>query len=334
MSVPGCSLRHMTTTTGQDGVTRDGVTRDGVTPDIETRRFLIHPQGAFSLRAAATFGFGQRAGDDGYDGAMRMAFCLDGYRHHVGVVLRETAEGIGVVAHGCAAALADLEAIRAQTARVLSLDHDADGYERVGERDPVVAALLALAPGLRPPLFHSPYEAAAWTVLSARRPSGQMMKVREELNAAHGAVFDLDGRRRTAFPTPEALLRVESVPGLDAEKVRRLHGVARAALDGRLDAAYLLGIGADTAEHELQTLRGIGPFSAGLVVVRGTGFADVLPTAEPRLLTLVRDLYGLPALPGAQEFSALAEPWRPFRTWVSVLIRSTGGRLLERRSAQ
>lgn len=93
-------------------------------------------------------------------------------------------------------------------------------------------------------------------------------------------------------------------------------------------------MGADAAQDDLLALRGIGPFSAALIVVRGTGFGDVPPAADPRLLTLVRDLYGLPALPGPRVFTTPAEARRPFRTWVSVLVRSTGGRWLERRSAQ
>ena len=50
-------------------------------------------------------------------------------------------------------------------------------------------------PGLRPPLFYSPYEAAAWAILSARRPGRQMMAVRDRLSRAHGAVFDLAGQQ-------------------------------------------------------------------------------------------------------------------------------------------
>ena len=38
----------------------------------------IEPRGPFSLRESATLGFGHRH-DIGYDGVMRMAFCLDSY---------------------------------------------------------------------------------------------------------------------------------------------------------------------------------------------------------------------------------------------------------------
>jgi DNA-3-methyladenine glycosylase II len=291
-----------------------------------TSSFTISPQGPFSLTEAGTFGFGQRDGR-GWDGVMRLAFCLDGYATHAAAEVRQDAGG-QVRLTAFAPPGADLAAVRDQVARVLSLDHDATEFARIGQRDPVIGRLLAAAPGLRPPLFYSPYEAAAWSVLSARRPARQMMGVRALLSEAHGRVFDLAGQRLAAFPTPSQLLRVGSFPGLTPEKIERLHGVARAALEGRLDVSTLKDLGPDAAQIELRTLPGIGPFYSALIVIRGTGFTDVLPVNEPRALDLVAQLYGLPQPPAEPEFQALAEPWRPFRTWATVLIRAAGPRVL------
>src|ERR1700760_3086857 len=150
-------------------------TRTSAEPLI-TASFTISPRGPFSLAGAATFGFGQRDGRD-WDGVMRLAFCLDGYATHAAAEVRQDAGG-GVRDTGGEVHLTtfapsgtDLRAVRDQVARVLSLDHDATEYVRIGQRDPVIGRLQAAAPGLRPPLFYSPYEAAAWSVLSARRPA-------------------------------------------------------------------------------------------------------------------------------------------------------------------
>lgn len=287
--------------------------------------FTISPQGPFSLAEAAAFGFGQRAASD-RDGVLRLAFCLDGYTEQVGVEVRQDAGG---QVHGVAFTPpgTDVAAVRAQVARVLSLDYDASEFTRIGERDPVIGKLQAAAPGLRPPLFYSPYEAAAWSVLSARRPARQMMQVRTLLSEAHGRVFELAGQRLAAFPTPGQLLRVTSFPGAGPDKMERLHGVARAALEGRLDVGTLKGLGPDAAMTELRSIKGIGPFYSALIVIRGTGFTDVLPLNEPRALALVAELYGLPGPPDEPRFRELAEPWRPFRTWAVVLIRAAASRL-------
>jgi DNA-3-methyladenine glycosylase II len=300
-----------------------------VTTSFETVSFEIRPSGPFSLAAIATFGFGQRAAA-AWDGVMRLAFCADGYESHAGVEVRQDGDGtdlagtVRATVHGPA----DADRVRAQVARVLSLDHDGTPFTAAGRRDPVLGRLQAAAPGLRPPLFYSPYEAAAWSVLSARRPAAAMMAVRDRLSQAHGPVFELAGQAVAAFPAPEALLGVSSFPGLPPDKLPRLHGVARAALDGRLDAALLLGLGPDQARVQVQQLAGIGPFYSALIVIRGTGFADVLPDAEPRVLALAGRLYGdgTPLEPG--QFAALGEAWRPLRTWASVLIRAAGPRVL------
>lgn len=298
---------------------------------MTTRSFTITPVGGFSLAESALFGFGQRMRPAGvgarelqFDGVLRLAFCLDGYRDQVGVELRQDEQGVRAVVHGPG----ELDAIQRQVARVLSLDHDALGFAEVGQRDPVIGMLQRAAVGLRPPLFYSPYEAAVWSVLSARRPGWQMARVRAELSESHGATFELAGEDLAALPTPSQLLAVEAFPGIDAGRMARMHGVALAAHAGQLDVGRLQALGPQEAMADVQQIRGIGPFYAELIVIRASGFADVLPSKEPMVLELVRELYHLPALPGQVQFESIAEAWRPWRTWVTVLLRAAGPRVL------
>jgi DNA-3-methyladenine glycosylase II len=261
-----------------------------------TRRFTIIPQGPFSLEDSALFGFGQRDAT-GFDGAMRLAVCVDGdgYRRQVGIAVTQDADG---AVHGEVTGDAELGTIQAQVARVLSLDHDARKFVTTGERDPVMARLLEAAPGLRPPLFYSPYEAAIWSVLSARRPARQMALVRDRLSEEYGTVFEVAGERLAALPAPQEMVGVEAFSGipktkLRRTKLRRMHGIAEAAHRGDLDMARLRALGPDEAMRDLQRLEGIGPFYSALIVIRATGFADVLPENEPKALALAGRLYGL-----------------------------------------
>jgi DNA-3-methyladenine glycosylase II len=299
--------------------------QDAASRDLRAGSFTITPRGPFSLAEAATFGFGQRDGT-GWDGVLRLAFCLDGYAEQAGVEVRQDdAADVRCTVRG---AVGGADSVRRQVARVLSLDYDGSEFAAVGERDPVIGRLQAAAPGLRPPLFYSPYEAAAWAVLSARRPARQMSQVRDRLSRAHGTTFELAGRQLAAFPTPDQLLAVASFPGIPDDRIPRLHGVARAALDGRLDGGLLKEQGPERAMAGLRSISGIGPFYSELIVIRGTGFADVLPVHEPKALALAARLYGLPGPPTEAEFRRLAEPWRPLRTWAVVLIRAAAHRIL------
>jgi DNA-3-methyladenine glycosylase II len=261
---------------------------------------------------------------------MRMAFCLDGYQSQVGVEVRQDTSGIHCVVHGST----DIDRVRRQVARVLSLDFDANVFTGIGESDPVIGRLQTAAPGLRPPLFYSPYEAAVWVVMSARQPRVRMADVRRRLSEAHGATFHLAGESVAALPTPAQLLTVEGFPSISAEKIGRMHGVARAAVDGQLDIDYVQSIGPEAALEHFQGLRGIGRFYASLIVIRACGFADVLPTEERHLLGLVRQLYGLDREPTPSELERLADKWKPLRTWVAVLIRAAGPRVLAKPGEQ
>ena len=126
----------------------------------------------------------------------------------------------------------------AQAARILSLDHDGTAYPDVGERDPLAGALQRASGYLRPVLFHSPYEAAAWSILSARTSHAQAVRFRDALGET--------------FPAPRDLLRRQALEGLPANKLARLHAIAQAALEGRLDREPLL---AQTPTRPLRSCR-------------------------------------------------------------------------------
>jgi DNA-3-methyladenine glycosylase II len=286
--------------------------------------FEIVPDGPFSLDGAANFGFGpQMARPKPSSGTMALAFTLDGYLQQAGVFVRQAGERLDCELFGDA----DPDIARRQVERVLSLDHPGTAWAEVGERDPVIGALQADFPGLRPVLFYSPYEAAAWSMIIQRRSRAQGAGIRKRLSAEYGATFQLPDGPLEAFPTPEALLAVTAFPGLEPQRIERLHGVARAALDGQLDAAGLAVMAPEDALEQLQRIPGIGPMYAGLILLRATGVTDVQTLKEPRIATCIEHFYGLDHQPTAAELERIAEPWRPFRTWASVLLRVAGDRL-------
>jgi len=292
------------------------------------------PEGPFSLAESATFGFGQRH-ETTYDGTMRLAFCVDGWQAQVGVAVTQDQAGVvhGEITSG--AGDPDLAAVATQVARVLSLDHDARGYVAVGERDPVIRRLLAAAPGLRPPLFYSPYEAAFWAVLSSRRPRNVAETWRRKIAAGAGEPIEVAGTAMLSLPTPATITSVGpaglvKAAGIEHTRAERLCGVADAALAGKLEADGLAAMDPDAARRHLRAIPGIGPFYADLVLLRSTGVTNVMPVNEPRLLGLLGELYGIGALATPDQAKKLAETWRPWRTWVAVLIRAAGGRVLGR----
>lgn len=269
-----------------------------------------HPvSGPWSLATSRAFweGFAPSAlaASDSLE-ALRTVFVCDSDWRRVEAVVRQS----GSVARIEVSGDGDLDAATAQVLRFLSLDIDAQGWPEVGRRDPVIADAQRRLPGFRPCGFHSPYEAAVWAVLSQRLPMSRAASARAAIIERHG--------ERGALPAPAALRGLAlDLPG---RKEEYLHAVADAALEGRLDGAALRELPAEKALARVRGVTGLGPFGAELVVIRGAGTVDVLPRHEKRLEAEIAALY-----PGERGIDAIAEAWRPFRTWAAVHLRALGG---------
>jgi DNA-3-methyladenine glycosylase II len=287
--------------------------------------FTITPDGPFSLEAATHFGFGPNTGRPTYsDARMKLAFPTDDFTHHALVSINQLDNGDLT---GTIESDADTAVVLNQVRRILSLNASGTEWAAVGAEDPVLGAMQRDHPGLRPVSFHSPYEAAAWSIISARRQRAQGTVVRTRIAQQLGRVYGEGTDQLYAFPTPQRLLELDYVQGLEAVKVERLHAVARAALDGQLDADLLLGMPTEGAMQHLFKMPGIGPTYGTLILLRGTGSVDAMTGVEPRLPIYLAHFYGLGGEASPAQVATIMDGWRPFRTWSSVLTRVSGDRL-------
>jgi DNA-3-methyladenine glycosylase II len=104
-------------------------------------------------------------------------------------------------------------------------------------------------------------------VLAQRLRIVHAARLRAELIARHG--------ESGAFPSPQTLARLDlDLPGRKSEYLRPVTG---AALDRLLDGAALRALDPGQAFRRVQQVKGLGPFAAELVVVRGR----TLPRRRP-----------------------------------------------------
>lgn len=287
-------------------------------------QIAIEPRGPFSWAAATNVlgGFAPtRHHVSGSAEVVRLTFPLDGSFTPVAVALRYD----GATLRGEVVGSQDLFTVARQVARIFSLDHDGSEYPAVGDRDPAIGRLMAALPGLRPVCFTSPYESAAWAVISQRISMLQAARIKERLIAEHGHALHVAGEEVRSFPVPERLLAIDSIPGVSAEKLQRLHGVARAALAGLLDADRLRALGDEAGPASVRSIPGIGPFWAQGIYLRGCGIKDVFAD-EPLSMAALGHLHGFGDRPDPAAVQRLTEAYRPFRMWVCFLLRVAAGR--------
>jgi DNA-3-methyladenine glycosylase II len=290
---------------------------------MSSQSFVLTPRGAFSLAHAIRFlrGFAPLGDDDGpehRDETLRLALCLERSWAPVGIAARQDDDG---TVTATVIGEADAQHARDQFARVLSLDVDASSLEDAVAGDDIAADLVRRERGLRPVCYGSPYEAAAWAVLSQRVQMRQAARMRRRMCEELGTTVHVDDVRMPAFPGPERLLVTPSVQGLPQVKVDRLHAIAEAALDGRLDAARLRAAGPQQALAELRRLPGIGPFGADLTLIRGAGEPDHFSRTERRLHAAMARAYGADVA-DVDALATIAATWSPFRSWIGFLFRS------------
>ena len=137
-----------------------------------------------------------------------------------------------------------------------------------------------------------------------------------------GTRMEIAGVEVVAFPGPAAFVSLESFAGVWDSKLERIRALAAAAQAGDLDPAHLRSLDLDAAIAHLESLPGIGPFGAMLILARGAGHPDVPPPTLRRFRAAVRSAYGLDEEPDAAKLAELSEAWRPYRGWVTWLLRS------------
>ncbi|MGO1055055.1 DNA-3-methyladenine glycosylase 2 family protein [Crossiella sp. CA198] len=155
--------------------------------------------------------------------------------------------------------LRDLGSAVSRVRRLLDLDADPCAVDELLGADPLLAPLVAAAPGIRVPGSVDGAETVLRTLLPELPPG-------EPLSTS-------DGRLTTLFPAPAAVLAIE-LSAADRE-------VVTALADGSLDVHF--GRDTDELTAELLSYPAITPAMAAEIVTRVLGAPDVWRVPDPAL---------------------------------------------------
>ena len=134
------------------------------------------------------------------------------------------------------------------------------------------------------------------------------------------AAVAISGRleRELGSLTPAAMLAAPEEKlrgcGLSRSKALSLLDLAGRVRSGMLPLADLPRLADAEVASLLTAVRGIGVWTAEMFLIFSLGRLDVLPADDFGLRAGVRDVYGLPELPGRAALRERGEAWRPYRT--------------------
>src|ERR1019366_889354 len=202
---------------------------------------------------------------------------------------------------GCQLALTDLRDLSiaiSRCRRLLDLDADPVAVDDLLRGDPVLAPLVAKAPGRRVPRTVDARELAIRAVLGQQVSTAAARTHAARLAAAHGEpVDDPAGGLTRLFPSMPALAAADPA-SLALPRARR---ASVTALAGALAAGTIdLGVGTDRheARGRLSALPGLGPWTVETIAMRALGDPDAFAPADLGVRAAAGRL-GLPAAPAA-----------------------------------
>ena len=168
--------------------------------------------------------------------------------------------------------------------KMLGLDVDPEPLQALAEAERRLRPTALALRGMRPPRFAELFEAFVNVVPFQQVSLDAGVAIVGRLVERFGASLEHEGRRFYALPTArviaEARLDVLRKCGLSLRKSETLRNVANAIASGELSEEKLAHMSSKEAMRVLAELKGIGPWSASLILLRGLGRLDVFPPGD------------------------------------------------------
>jgi DNA-3-methyladenine glycosylase II len=179
--------------------------------------------------------------------------------------------------------------------------------------DPVLAPWIKRIPfTMEIRAMHNPFESLARNIIYQQLHGKAAACIHERVRALYG-----QGRLKPAsvLETPDERLRAA---GLSAAKTVAIKDLAAKTLDGTVpDLARLRRMPDEEIIERLTAVRGIGRWTAEMLLIFRLGRADVLPVGDFAVRKGFAHVYGLKEHPKPTELIAHAELWRPYRSVAS-----------------
>lgn len=170
--------------------------------------------------------------------------------------------------------------------RMLGADRDLAPFDQSAARIPWLVPLVERMRGVKPPRYPTLWEACANAVVFQQVSLRAASAVMHRVIVALGRSVEIDGVPTPVylFPDKESIQSASDdllrSTGLSANKIATLRRVAEAIASGTLDATRLEGCASPDAAASLRRIKGIGPWTAAVILLRGLGRLDVFPAND------------------------------------------------------
>ncbi|MGH2344274.1 MAG: DNA-3-methyladenine glycosylase 2 [Chloroflexota bacterium] len=174
--------------------------------------------------------------------------------------------------------------LAAMVQRLLGTAVDIAPFYHAARSEPRLRAAVESLRGLKPPRFLTLFETIANVIPFQQISLAAGDAVVGRLVDRFGDHFRLGDRIYHAFPPPERIAACDAAElrdlGLSRTKAATLRDTARRILAGELSEERLEVLPSAAAMDSLMALSGIGPWSAGLILLRGLRRMEIFPDGD------------------------------------------------------
>ncbi|MFN2461634.1 MAG: DNA-3-methyladenine glycosylase [Candidatus Velthaea sp.] len=193
--------------------------------------------------------------------------------------------------------------------RMLGTDVDLDHFYTAAVEIPWLFALVERARGVKPPRYPSLWETVVNSVVYQQISIHAAAAILRRVIERYAAVRIVSGVRLAPFPTPQVIADAQPgdlrTLGLSANKIVALRTLARAILEGELDEDALERLPTPELVAGLERAKGVGPWTAAVIALRGFGRLDIFPMKDSGVARTLKDLSGDPDVDAARILALL-----------------------------
>jgi DNA-3-methyladenine glycosylase II len=204
--------------------------------------------------------------------------------------------------------------------KMLGLAVNVQPFYELANQNAALEQLARQFIGVRPPRFPTVFEALINAVACQQVSLDAGIPLLNRLTETYGRAFTDSTGTMHAFPKPEDVLDVPDEDfrqlGFSYQKARTIKEVAYIAVAADSQLEQLETSSNEDVLAQLQSIRGIGRWSAEYVLLRGLGRLDVFPGDDIGGQNNVQKLLGLRARPAYDELRALSAAWHPYAGFV------------------
>ena len=180
--------------------------------------------------------------------------------------------------------------------RMLGTAVDLTAFTTAAMAVPWLAPIVRAALGVKPPRYPSIWEACVNAIVYQQVSIHAAGAILRRVIERYAVPVVIGESRLFAFPSAHTIVDADAEElrglGLSVNKVVSVRAVARAILDGTIDEAALATFPTPDLMAALVAHRGIGPWTAAVIALRGFGRLDLFPQNDSGVARSIRDLAG------------------------------------------